>query len=129
MLDWPALCFLLNVTQMNQKAFIEKVADKIADLGLTGPAILLLEANKPLAFIGSQLLLVAQPTLDIFLSPDFTQNTINLLADSDQLEQLITNLETRAMPKPADNESQVKTEQTLIQRLSERGLKSEEAQL
>ena len=114
---------------MNQDTFIKKVADRITDLGLTGPAILLFEANKPLAFIGSQLLLVAQPTLDIFLSRDLTQNVINLLADSDQLEQLITNLETRTMPKSAVNESQAKTEQTMVQHLQDRGLKSEEAQL
>ena len=73
--------------------FIEKVANKIADLGLTAPAILLLEAHKPLAFIGSQLLLVAQPTLDIFLPQNLIRNTADLLADSNQLEQLITSLE------------------------------------
>ena len=78
---------------MNSDNFIQKVADKITDLGLTGPAILLLEANKPLSFLGSQLLLVAQPTLDVFLPPSFTQQTINLLAHPEQIEQLITTLE------------------------------------
>jgi hypothetical protein len=79
---------------MNPNNFVQKVADRITDLGLTGPAILLLEANKPLAFLGSQLLLVAQPTLNIFVSPHLTQQTINLLTDSAQLEQLIQTLET-----------------------------------
>ena len=79
---------------MNSDNFVQKVADKITNLGLVGPAILLLEANKPLAFLGSQLLLVAQPTLNIFVSPRFTQQTINLLTDSQQLEQLIQSLET-----------------------------------
>jgi hypothetical protein len=61
---------------------------------LAEPAVLLLEANKPLAFLGSQLLMVAQPTLNIFVSPHLTKQTINLLTDSAQLEQLIQVLET-----------------------------------
>jgi len=77
--------------------FIHKLADKIVDLGLTGPAILLLEANKPLAFLGSQLLLVAQPTLDMFFAPSFTRQTIDLLADPEQVEQLTLALETRSL--------------------------------
>jgi hypothetical protein len=84
---------------MNQNSFLEKVADKITDLGLIGPAIFLLEVNKPLAFLGSQLLLVAQPTLNVFFSPSFTQNSIDLLADPAQLDQLMTDLERRTMSK------------------------------
>ena len=79
---------------MMETTFIEKVAAKITDLGLTAPAILLLEAHKPLAFIGSQLLLIAQPALDIFLPQNLIHNTSNLLADPGQLEELITRLET-----------------------------------
>ena len=79
---------------MNPDNFVQKVADKITDLGLAGPAILLLEANKPLAFLGSQLFLVAQPTLNIFVPAHLTQHTINLLTDPAQLEQLIQTLET-----------------------------------
>ncbi len=79
---------------METIAFVEKVANKIYNLGLTAPAILLLEAHKPLAFVGSQLLLVAQPTLDIFLPKNLTGNAANLLSNPDQLEELITRLET-----------------------------------
>ena len=78
-------------------SFIEKLAAKITDLGLTGPAILLLEANKPLAFVGSQLLLVAQPTLDMFLRPGVTQNMADLLTDPAQVEQLIVTLEGKTV--------------------------------
>jgi hypothetical protein len=81
-----------------ETVFIKKVVDKITHLGLTAPAILLLEAHKPLAFMGSQLLLVAQPTLGIFLPPNLIRNTANLLADPDQLEELIVRLEMSASP-------------------------------
>ena len=76
-----------------ETTFIKKVAGKITDLGLAAPAILLLESHRPLAFIGSQLLLVAQPTLDIFLPQNIVRNTANLLSNSDQLEALIVQLE------------------------------------
>jgi hypothetical protein len=79
---------------MKPNNFVQKVADKITDLGLAGPAVLWLEANKPLAFLGSQLLLVAQPTLDIFVSPHLTQQTVNLLANPAQLDQLLQALES-----------------------------------
>lgn len=80
---------------MDQPDFIEKVTNKIVELGLTAPAIFLLEANKPLAFIGSQILLVAQPTCNMFLPANLTGRWADLLADPAQLDQLITGLETR----------------------------------
>ena len=84
---------------MYQVAFVEKIAQKLSRMGLAMPAVLLLEAHKPLAFISSQFLLVAQPTLNLFISPDFTQGMVDLLADPSQLEQLISQLEQRASPE------------------------------
>ena len=85
---------------METPIFIEKVADKITNLGLTAPVVLLLEAHKPLAFIGSQLLLVAQPVLDIFLPHNFTRSSADILANPDQLEQLIVRLEMSTIASP-----------------------------
>jgi hypothetical protein len=90
---------------MDQANFIEKIANKITDLGLTAPAIFLLEANKPLAFVGSQALLVAQPTLDIFLPDNFIRNVAELLADPTQLNQLITSLEASTPQGPKSREA------------------------
>jgi hypothetical protein len=81
------------IDQMTQPAFIDQVANQITRLGLSAPAILILEAHKPLAFVGSQLLLVAQPTLDLFLPPNLSRNFSDLLANQDQFEQLIRILE------------------------------------
>ena len=83
-----------------EPAFIDKVTERIHELGLATPAILLLEAHKPLAFIGSQLVLVAQPVLDIFLPQNMIRNTADLLADPDQLDQLIARLESPVTPPP-----------------------------
>jgi len=78
---------------VKQTHFVQNVTNKIDELGLTAPAILLLEAHKPLSFITSQLLLVAQPLLDVFLPQNLTRNLADLFANSNQVERLITNLE------------------------------------
>ena len=89
---------------MNQAKLIDKITNKISELGLTGPAIVLLEAHKPLAFISSQLLLVAQPTLDLFFPRNHIRLFADLLADSAQVERLIVSLERKASQHPASKE-------------------------
>jgi hypothetical protein len=86
---------------MDSMTFAEKVAHKITNLGLASPVLLLLEAHKPLTFLSSQFLLVAQPTLNLFVSPGFTQGMVDLLSNPAQLEQLMTHLEQKK-PQPAD---------------------------
>ncbi|NEP82838.1 MAG: hypothetical protein F6K39_34670 [Okeania sp. SIO3B3] len=78
---------------MNKPEFVAHVAQKITDLNLTMPTLLLLEAHKPLAFIGSQLLLIAQPTLDLFMKPGLVENMADLLASPADLESLLQHLE------------------------------------
>jgi hypothetical protein len=89
---------------MSQAKFIEKVSNKISELGLAGPAIVLLEAHKPLAFVSSQLLLVAQPTLDLFFSRNQIRDLAELMADSGQVEALIVSLEKTTAKQPASKE-------------------------
>jgi hypothetical protein len=81
---------------MDQANFVETIATKIIDLGLTAPAIFLLEAHKPLAFVSSQLLLVAQPTLDLLLPDQFTGHLAGLLAEPAEIDQLLARLEAGA---------------------------------
>jgi hypothetical protein len=49
----------------HQEQMIERLAEWVAARGLRSPAILLLEANKPLATIGAQALLFFQPLLGL----------------------------------------------------------------
>ena len=49
---------------------VERLAQKIYSCGLTAPAILFLEANKPFSFIGSQALLFFQPLLGFLLGDE-----------------------------------------------------------
>jgi hypothetical protein len=73
--------------------YIQEWADKIKRLRLTQPALLLLEAHKPLVFITSQFIIVGQPLLNLFLPLTFTQNTVNLLSHPVYVEQLMRELE------------------------------------
>lgn len=77
-------------------ALIEDLAQKIARLGLTTPAILFLEAHKPLSFLGSQALLFSQPLLGFLLGDETARDYALLLEDQENVEQLLRSLEGRA---------------------------------
>ena len=62
-------------------------------MGLITPALLFLEMNKPLAFIGAQALLVAQPFLDIGLNRADVSDLASILEDRAGVEELIDRLE------------------------------------
>ena len=72
----------------------EQWASRIVRWRLATPAILFLEANKPLSFVGSQALLMLQPVMDLFVTRELTTELATLLANRDQLEALITHLES-----------------------------------
>ncbi|MFQ5577426.1 MAG: hypothetical protein ACE5G8_10625 [Anaerolineae bacterium] len=73
--------------------FIATWAATIRQLGLTTPAILLLELHKPLSFTLGQCVLVGQPVLNIFLPPRLTVNAVSLLSNRAYLDGLIKELE------------------------------------
>ncbi len=73
--------------------FAGRWADKIRQLGLAAPAVLLLEAHKPLSFITGQFLLVSQPLLSFFFAAEGVNNVITLLSDRNCLEGFIAELE------------------------------------
>lgn len=81
--------------QIQSPQYIKKWASKIKQMGLTVPAVLLLETHKPLSFIVNQMLTVGQPALNLFLSPDTTANALNLFSNRVHLEQLIQELEDK----------------------------------
>lgn len=73
---------------------VERLAQLIARWGLVAPAIVFLEANKPLSFVGSQALLMLQPMADLFVARELMTDLAGLLADRDRLELLINRLGT-----------------------------------
>lgn len=72
---------------------IESLAQRIESLGLTMPVVLMLEAHKPLSFLGSQVLLILQPLLNVLFDPATSSAYAALLEDRRSVEQLIQRLE------------------------------------
>lgn len=91
-----------------RQQLIDRLARRIVDLGLTAPAILFLEMNKPLAFLGAQLLLVAQPFLGIGLKDADVRDFAAIIEERGGVEELIERLES------------IKTDQTESPQLHQR---------
>ena len=73
--------------------YVQVWANKIKQMGLAQPAILLLEAHKPLSFTISQVVLLGQPIVDLFIPTQFTHNVINLFSNRVYLDGFIQALE------------------------------------
>jgi hypothetical protein len=72
---------------------IERLAQRIFNCGMTAPAILFLEANKPFSFIGSQALLFFQPLLGFLLGDEVIGGYTQLFEDQTNVERLLHLLE------------------------------------
>jgi hypothetical protein len=72
---------------------IDRLAQKVSRWGLTAPAILFLEANKPFSFIGSQALLFFQPLLGFLLGDEVIGGYAQLFEDQANVERLLQLLE------------------------------------
>ena len=75
---------------------IQDLAQRIAQLGLTTPALFFLEAHKPLSFLGSQALLFSQPLLGLLLGDEAVKDYALLLEDRENVDRLLRSLEKQA---------------------------------
>jgi hypothetical protein len=86
-----------ELTFDEEEVLIEKAASKIAQRKLETPAILALEMHKPVAYISSQAAIVFSPFLVPFLGFDNINNYSRLFAKKENVERLITRLETKRL--------------------------------
>ena len=90
----------MNVDPARREEILDRLARRIAELGMTAPAILFCESFKPLAFLGAQLLWVAQPVLSLgFNAADYNDFTL-IVQEPDGVEALLTRLEANQRPNP-----------------------------
>ena len=82
----------LDIARRQQ--IVDRVANRIAGLGLTAPAVLFLEMNKPLGFLGAQLLFAAQPFLSLTFDHADLRDLAEIIEDPKGMEQLIARLES-----------------------------------
>jgi len=91
----------MDLDASRRQQLIDRVAQQIAGRGMTAPAILFLEMHKPLAFLGAQLLWIAQPFLSIGLNNADLSDLITVIEDRAGVEELIERLEARQTDSPA----------------------------
>lgn len=77
-----------------RQQIVDRAANRIAGLGLTAPAILFLEMNKPLAYLGAQLLFAAQPFLSLAFNQADLRDLAEIIEDPAGVEQLVARLES-----------------------------------
>lgn len=73
--------------------FLREIAERLRAAGLASAAVLWLASLRPLSFLGSQLLHVAAPLLDVLLSGRGHQRLARLLESRENLDLLLSHLE------------------------------------
>ncbi len=72
---------------------IDLIALRLRAWNLQVPAILFLQLNAPLSFVGSQLLLMAQPFVGVFAGDRLSREVAFLFEQPENVERLIARLE------------------------------------
>ena len=74
---------------------VGQIADAICDHGLRLPALVGLEAGRPLSLIGGQVLWLLQPVLGLVISREMVGRVAKMLEEPAAVEELIGKLEAR----------------------------------
>lgn len=75
--------------ERDEQGNVFQVADRIRRLGLQSPALVALEAGRPLAFLAAQLVWLAQPALALFLPGGELTRLAEILEDRESVKTLI----------------------------------------
>lgn len=75
------------------KAFIQKIAQRILDSGLVTPAVFFLEMTKPLALVGSHALIFFGPIINAFINTQNYYRATEIFEKPEHVEYLLTEIE------------------------------------
>lgn len=75
------------------KLFIDRVAKKIHRSGFTTPAIFFLEMTKPLALLGSHLLILLGPVINSIIQSDTYYRSVQVFEEPQNIELLLNEIE------------------------------------
>ena len=78
---------------LEQENFLNGIAETIERRGWRLPALAALEAGRPLALVGAQLLWLAQPALSLIISASTIGQFARLLEEPAALDSLVARLE------------------------------------
>jgi hypothetical protein len=101
---------------------IRKVAERIVRMRMTVPAIFFLESSKPLAFLGSQLLIFLEPFVQTLFNIRQYQRFALLMEDRDNWEKMIRKVEDLEA-EYSEREKESKRQKSKKQKDSTRGKK------
>lgn len=76
-----------------RETFVNQVVELLTRQGWRELALVALHAGRPFAFLGGQLLWVAQPALSLFISSTTIHQTVQLLEEPTMVAALIAQLE------------------------------------
>jgi hypothetical protein len=82
-----------GLSEARRDELIESLARRVESMGLSAAVIFLLEAHKPLSFLGSQGILILQPLLSIAFDAERSSEYSQLLEERGSVERLIQRLE------------------------------------
>jgi len=88
------------------RAFLQRLAEKIHKSGFVTPAVFFLEMTKPLALLGSHALVFFGPVLNAFIQSENYYRTVQVFEESANIElllQMIEALEIDAKVNTGDN--------------------------
>ena len=71
------------------QAFIRRVAQLLQQNGMGQPALVGLEASRPLTFVGGQLVWIVQPMLNLIFPAEDVGKLARLLEEPEAIDQLI----------------------------------------
>ena len=80
--------------EQDETGWIRELANRLAQSGLTAPAVALLEICRPLAFVGSQFLLALDPLLALF-EGRVSRRYVQLFENPQHLDALLEMLENQ----------------------------------
>ena len=87
-----------ELTAEEEERLISNIAKAVVDYGLEAPAIMFLEATRPLAFIGSQLAIVVLGPLQWLFQPEGPKYT-GLFMKRENVGKIIERIERLSKPK------------------------------
>jgi hypothetical protein len=94
----------IEITPEERDKILERIAGEVTRRRMEVPAILALELHRPLAFVGSQTLVVLTPMLAPAFGLKNMQTAARLLEDRANIDRLLERIEELAASRETDQE-------------------------
>jgi hypothetical protein len=87
-----------------EREWMEKLARKVVERGLTDPALLMLESARPLNYVGAQVITFFKPVISLLFAPERCDEVAALLEKRRALKVLIQMIEQCEAEKTGQSE-------------------------